>query len=188
MSGRRVGGDAPRVTESRQSRYRKSRHRLYLWLTDGEWTRLQRELARKHLTPTEWFREALAQSERERILRGSEFLRLEIQEEPLRLAEEALAKEAEGWLFSAERLSGKRPQDLLERRALQQRAAPFLEAASYFSALLTKFQRQRDVIKPTEIQDPHSLPTSPRSAQQTAGKQVHPPHRLRPPGSAEPNP
>jgi len=117
-----------------------------VWLTDGEWARLRHELQRKALSPTEWLREALSASERERILRGTEFLRIEVAEEPCRLAEEVLSKEAEGWLFAAERLSIRRPQDRLERQDLARRARPYLEAAAYFSGIIQRFERQRSVI------------------------------------------
>lgn len=132
-----------------------------MWLTDGEWIRLRHELQRKALTPTEWFREALAASERERILRGTEFLRMEIAEEPCRLAEQVLAKEAEGWLFAADRLSIRRPQDRLERQDIVRKAQPFLEAAAYFSGILQRFERQRSVIAGRRAQPPKPPATEP---------------------------
>jgi hypothetical protein len=118
------------------------------WLSEQELRRFHHELERKGLSGADWFREALAQSEAERLLRGTEFVRQEIEEEAVILAEWATAERAEQYLFAADRHRGSRPEDLKARHELRQQAQPWLEASAYWQGVLVRFRRMRDRLDP----------------------------------------
>ena len=163
-----VGAHTSRLPEA-GARRPVDRHRehgrLHIRLSPKERRRLDDELKRKGLTVTEWFREQLAASEGERLLRGREFVRMEIEARAVELAEIATAKEADALLFAADRHKGTRAEDLEARHELRRQAQPWLEASAYWASVLTRFRRMRDRL----ARDPAaSSATTPESETRTA--------------------
>lgn len=143
---------------------RRRKWLLTIWVSHKERRRLGIELKRKGLTFTDWFREQLAASEGERLLRGHEFVRMEIEEEAVVRAEVATAKEAEALLFAADRHRGTRPEDMHARQELRLQAEPWLEASGYWLSVLTRFRRTHDRLARDQAR---ASATSAESARQT---------------------
>lgn len=169
------------VRRKKRKPYFANHHRFRVWVSHGEWKRIERQLQRTGLSAAEWFRESLARAEAERPSEAGTYVRRIIPEPETQGAAFALNLFGEIFLNVANSLPAS---DWEYKKRLRETGGRFLDFGAWFTAVLDDYGR----LHREEAAEPPRPPTTSEIPGHTAASRAIATRPPRPRDGVRPTP